>query len=159
MAIRLATAVAIIVALAAAKAVAGTILTVTGAAGDPAATRVISEEEFHSFPTMTYATRTDYTDGPTMFTGPLAREVLGEETLRGASVAVMTAANDFAVEIPASDLVRYDVIFATRVNGRRLSRRDKGPIWVMYPLDRHQELQNSAINSRLIWQLERLELR
>lgn len=159
MAKRLATGAFLALALVAAKALAGAMLTVTQGAGDSARTWTISEQAFHRFAAISFATRTDYTDGEALFSGPLAREVLGEDALRAARVAVMTAANDYTVEVPVEDLLEYDVIFATRMNGLPLSRRDKGPVWLMYPIDRHEELRNPAVNSRLIWQLERIELR
>ena len=44
-------------------------------------------------------------------------------------------------------------------NGERLSRRDKGPIWLIYPLDDHEELKDPVYTIRLIWQLTAMELR
>ncbi len=51
------------------------------------------------------------------------------------------------------------MILALRTNGARLTIRDKGPIWLMYPLDDHAELRDPVYNSRLIWQLTTMELR
>ncbi|HSG35732.1 MAG TPA: oxidoreductase, partial [Sphingomonadaceae bacterium] len=73
-------------------------------------------------------------------------------------VGIFVAANDYKVEIPLEDFVRYDVIFATSMNGDRLSLRDKGPIWIIYPMSDHRELRDPAYNQRLIWQLVRIEL-
>ncbi len=44
-------------------------------------------------------------------------------------------------------------------DGERLSLRDKGPLWLMYPIDDHAELQDPLYNVRLIWQLTSMELR
>ena len=48
------------------------------------------------------------------------------------------------------------MIFATHMNGARLSLRDKGPIWVMYPISEQEELQDPSTNAKLIWRLVRV---
>lgn len=106
-------------------------------------------------------TATEFTDGPATFTGPLARDVLAEAMRAnpGATVAVMRASNDYAIDIPLSDFMQYDVIFALTMNGKAMSRRDKGPVWVMYPFGEHPELHAATYNNRLIWQLVNVTLR
>lgn len=137
------------VALCAGAARAGTdaILTVAGE-GAPVA---LSSEAIAALPQHEIATATEFTDGRPVFRGPLARDVL--KAPAGATVAVMRAVNDYTVEIPLSDFADYDVVLATHMNGAPLSRRDKGPIWVMYPLDSHAELASPVYVNRLIWQL------
>lgn len=103
-------------------------------------------------------TTTVWTDGVQSFDGPLVRDVLPKQDLSGLTVFAV-AMNDYTVEIPAEDFATYDVILAMRQNGKQLSVRDKGPIWIVYPRDDHPELQSNAENAKWIWQLKRLELR
>ena len=67
------------------------------------------------------------------------------------------AANDYFVEIPTEDFRRYDVILAMEADGAPLARRDKGPIWLMYPISDHEELGDPIYIHRLIWQVVRIE--
>ena len=69
----------------------------------------------------------------------------------------LRALNDYRVDIPADDVRRYDVIVAHQLNGQALTVRDKGPLFLMYPFDRHPELRNSVYFSRCIWQLRHIE--
>ena len=108
-----------------------------------------------SLPQHTIATTTDWTEGVMEFQGPLARDVLEAADASGATV-LARALNDYSIEIPASDFTNYDVIMALRQNGAVLSRRDKGPIWIVYPRDDNEELQTVEYNSRWIWQLREL---
>lgn len=103
-------------------------------------------------------TSTDWTDGTQSFEGPLVRDLLSRLGASGTTV-MATAANDYSVEIPVSDFLRYPVILALEMNGKRLTLRDKGPIWIVYPRDDHPELNDPLINGRWIWQLKRLEIR
>jgi hypothetical protein len=93
------------------------------------------------------------------FVGPLARDVLASFDLGAVTTVHLVAANDYSFDIPLGDLTKYDVILAMQADGKRLSIRDKGPIWLMYPLDDFPELQDPKYNLRLIWQLTVMELR
>jgi len=119
----------------------------------------LSEEDLQTLPQVTIRTKTEFTDGVVEFVGPLARDAVALIDVGGATTAHLVAANDYALDIPLSDLMDYDVILAMQASGKRLSIRNKGPIWLMYPLDDHAELQDPVYNLRLIWQLVRMELR
>ncbi|MGE4610417.1 MAG: hypothetical protein AAED33_03275 [Paracoccaceae bacterium] len=113
----------------------------------------LTEEDLLALDQFTVQTENEFVDGLVEFVGPLARDVialLGEQeivTLR------LIAFNDYAVEVPVSDIMDYDVIFALSQNGERFSIRDKEPAWVIYPMSDHEELQDRIYNDRLIWQL------
>ena len=74
------------------------------------------------------------------------------------SVLVLSA-SAMSAEIPTSDFQRYPVILAMTMNGKPLSRRDKGPLWIVYPRDDHPELATPEVNARWVWQLKALTVR
>lgn len=103
-------------------------------------------------------TTTPWHTGQPAFSGPLLREILKAAGAQGQTLR-MSALNDYRVDIPADDAERYDVIVARLLDGRPMSVRDKGPLFVMYPFDRHPDLRNTVYFSRCIWQLRRIEIR
>jgi len=118
----------------------------------------LSDEELMAVPHATINTENEFVDGMTAFTGPLGRDVLalvGE----GGSTVVLTAVNDYAVEVPIEDFINYEVVFAISADGERFSRRNKGPVWVVYPMSDFAELQDPVYNARLIWQLVKVEIK
>lgn len=118
-----------------------------------------SRTDLENLPQITLVTENEFVDGPTKFVGPLARDIL-DTVGRGISDSLLlTAANDFQVEIPVNEIDKYDVVFALQANDIALSARDKGPIWVIYPISEHKELQDPLYNSRLIWQLVRMDVK
>lgn len=119
----------------------------------------MTEDELLALPQVTVRTNSEFTDEVVEYEGPLARDVVELVGAHGATTAHLVAANDYAVDIPLEEFFEYDVILALYADGKRLSRRDKGPIWLMYPLDDHSELQDPLYNVRLIWQLTTMELR
>jgi hypothetical protein len=100
-------------------------------------------------------TSTTWTDGKNKFIGVLGRDLLKAVGAKGTEIFAV-AVNDYKITIPISDFNKYDVLLATSMNGKVLTRRDKGPIWVVYPRDDHSELQTETINGRMIWQLVKI---
>lgn len=118
-----------------------------------------TEAELMALPQVTIRTGTEFTDGVTAFEGPLARDVVARVGVGKAETAHLVAVNDYSVDIPLQDFFDYDVIFALYADGKRLTMRDKGPLWLVYPIDAHPELNDPIYNARMIWQLARVELR
>ncbi len=114
-------------------------------------------EELAALPQVTIRTENEFADGVVNYTGPLVRDVLEHLALQDADTLRFTAANDYYVDIPGSDFRKYNVIVALEADGKRLSRREKGPLWVMYPISDHDELRTQVYSSRLIWQVVRID--
>lgn len=112
----------------------------------------LNDDDLLAMSQLVIVTANEFVDGTAEFSGPLARDIVA---LLGAEVetVILGAANDYSVEVPVADFTNYDVIFAMFQNGVQLSPRDKGPIWVIYPMSEHIELQDRVYNDRLIWQL------
>ncbi len=106
----------------------------------------------------TLATSTPWTNGVPTFTGVLARDLIDRLGATGNTVRAV-ALNDYAYEIPVADLLRYRVLLAMEMNGERLQVRDKGPIWIVFPLDAHDELRNRTTERKMVWQLTELQFR
>ena len=94
------------------------------------------------------------------FTGPLLRDVLkaAGANLDGGSSLRCTALNDYRVEIPLADVRRFDVVVAHLFNGKPMSVREKGPLFIIYPFDEQPQLRTTTYFSRCIWQLKSIEL-
>lgn len=131
-------------------------LTLTRGAGS-SETLEFSLESLSELPQVTIVTENEFSDGPVSYRGPLVRDVLAHLGLDQTETVRITAANDYYVDIPTSDFRRYSVVLAIEADGKRLSRREKGPIWVMYPISDHPELRDPVYNTRLIWQVVRIE--
>jgi hypothetical protein len=114
-------------------------------------------DDLTALPQHTVVTTNEFTDTPVAYTGPLARDVLELLALDGLDVVRFTAVNDYYIDVPTEDLHRYDVVLAMEADGKALSRRDKGPLWLMYPLSEHPELAGPIYNARLIWQVVRVD--
>lgn len=109
-------------------------------------------------PQVSFSTQTPWYPGARKFTGPLLRDVLALAGAQG-QVVEARALNDYRVVVPLEDARRYDVIVARLLDDKPMAVRDKGPLFLIYPFDKHAELRNSVYYGRSAWQLTSLELR
>lgn len=106
----------------------------------------------------TIATTTPWTEGVARFDAIPGAKLLEAIGARG-TVLVARAVNDYKVEIPIEDLRDKGAFLAFAMNGKALSRRDKGPLWVLYPFDGRAELKGDVYYNRSIWQLTGIEVK
>jgi hypothetical protein len=100
-------------------------------------------------------TSTIWTEGVHQFTGVLLSDLLGYLGAQGSQIEA-TAINDYSITIPVSDAVDGGPIVAYLMNGETMSRRDKGPLWIVYPFDSDAKYRTETIYSRSIWQLNKI---
>ena len=132
----------------------GHALTVVTTDGD---SHVLYLDELDAMDQVEFATTTIWTDGEVVFTGVSVSNLLQALEAAG-NVLRMSALNDYAVEMPVSELEDHAPIIATRMNGRTMSIRDKGPYWIVFPFDSDPEYRTETNYSRSVWQLESLVL-
>jgi hypothetical protein len=109
-------------------------------------------------PQRSFVTRTPWYAQPRQFTGPLLRDVLAAAGAQG-SMLKAVALNDYAVDIPMDDAQRHDVIVARLLDGKPMTVREKGPLFIMYPFDSDASLRNAIYFSRSAWQLSAIQVR
>lgn len=134
------------------------ILTVSGEIGaaNMGAVAVFDRAMLEALDWREIETYTPFTDGPQKFAGPTLASLL--ETIGVDSGTLMaTALNDFSIGIPVSDADAHDVLLALDHNGRAMRMREKGPIWVIYPSD-SADVIDDELGSRMIWQLNRIQV-
>ena len=101
-------------------------------------------------------TFTSFTDGPQRFAGPTLVSLLEAVGAEGTTLHA-TAINDYTVRIPVEHAARHGVILAMDMNGVPMRVRDKGPIWVVYPLT-EAEAEKKPFDDQMIWQLARIRI-
>jgi len=135
------------------------VLTVTGRiarTNAPGAAR-FDRAMLAALPQGSFTGETPWTKGRVSFTGPLGAALLDEVGAKG-SVLKVVALNDYASEVPVEDFRRHPVILATHRDGTEMAVRDKGPVWIIYPMDRVPSLRNPEVYHRSVWQIRDIEV-
>lgn len=120
-------------------------------------TAVFDLQMLRDLPSHTISTTTLWTDGVQEFQGVPLKALLEILDFKG-SLILASAINDYTVEIPADSLTDTAPIVAYSANGEDMPRRQKGPLWILYPYDSDPDFRTEVIYSRSIWQLDRLAL-
>lgn len=104
-----------------------------------------------------FATSTIWTDGVRAFTGVPLHAVLADVGVTSGVIRA-TAVNDYSVDIPVSEALDGAALIAFEMDGKPMSLRDKGPLWIVYPYDLSPIYRSEINYTRSIWQLERLSI-
>lgn len=112
-----------------------------------------------ALPQVTHVVSTPWYLRKVAFQGPLLRDVLAAAGVDSGNVIDAVAVNDFTAEIPFSDARQYEVIVALRMDGKPMSPRDKGPLFVIYPYDQVPQQNLTHYYDLSMWQLDVLKVR
>ena len=131
------------------------ILTITGAISqkNSAGGAAFDLAMLEAMPQVTVVTATPWTEGDTTFVGVSLKRLMTAVGAAGTTIHAV-ALNDYDVDVPFGDAEIPDVIVAYKMNGQMMKIRDKGPLWLIYPLSAHPELQNQETHGKMIWQLK-----
>jgi len=132
-------------------------LTVRGKTGD-GREHTLTLDEIRKMPRSSLSTHTPWYDGATTFEGVLARDLLKVVGVKGDTLTI-SALDDYSVDVPVSDLTKYDVIVAYRIDGKDLTVETKGPLFLIYPFDANPGIATEAYFSRCIWQIAKIEIK
>ncbi|OBQ71310.1 molybdopterin-dependent oxidoreductase [Mesorhizobium erdmanii] len=100
---------------------------------------------------------TPWTNGATEFDGPYLKAILEAAGAHGKTLRIK-ALNDYSADVPIGDATDYETILAVKMNGKPMSVRDKGPLFMIYPFDKNHELYNEKYFSRSVWQIKEIEV-
>jgi hypothetical protein len=138
-----------------------TILTVTGKIG----TTNVDDTIQMDIPTIESLGQVDYTltdpfdEVEISFRGVLMSKLLDVwQVADDATTLHMVALNDYAIDVPISDLRTYPVIFALQANGDYMPVSTRGPAMLVYPYGEY-ELDPAVYNDYWIWQIKSIEVR
>jgi len=117
------------------------------------AERTMDLAALDSLPQAAIVTSTPWTEGKRRFSGP---QLASLSTLAGgiAERALLRALNDFTAEVPSQDWTDLGIVLATRIDGKAPRVFEKGPFWLMYPVDTLPQPVEQKFLSRMIWQVD-----
>ncbi|WP_051328522.1 molybdopterin-dependent oxidoreductase [Geminicoccus roseus] len=119
--------------------------------------RMLTVAELETLGIWRVRTISPWEEGEIVVEGPLLRDVLAHVGLERANSILVRSMDGFAQQIPRADWDRFPVILATRVDGRPLGRRHKGPTRIVYPLLQHPELASPDHAARWVWLIASIE--
>ncbi|WP_207062046.1 molybdopterin-dependent oxidoreductase [Motiliproteus sp. SC1-56] len=110
-----------------------------------------------ALPQHQFATTTPWTKEVSRYEGVLLSDLLEYVKASGQHMTAV-ALNDYRVKIDLSELTGYPIILAMRKDGKPMRVRDKGPLWILYPMSDYPELDRANHHASMVWQLRSLHI-
>lgn len=129
------------------------LLTLRHGNGEPI--RTFSREELAALPQHQFSTITAWTQGSNRYQGPSLEGVLQG---LGAKRISMIALNGYRYELDLRPFAEFPAILAMSENGKPLTRRNKGPLWLLLPFSDRPDLKTPEHESAMVWQLVTIEI-
>ena len=129
-----------------------------GADGVVVETMTLAVKDLESERSRNITTSTPWTTGIKRFSGPLLRDLAALRRFPVTTIEV-NALNDYSAVIQNSDAEKYDFVLATRIDGELIRVRDKGPLWLILPLDEKPALNSQYYYSQMVWQVREIRFR
>ena len=117
----------------------------------------LSMLDLQSRPAVTFETSTKWTEGLQKFTGVRLHVLLQELGLNDGEISLL-ASNDYRMRFGLDEVRPDGAIIAYEMNERPMSRRDYGPLWLVYDYDSDPVNQLETIYTRSVWQLVRISV-
>jgi hypothetical protein len=120
-------------------------------------THLLDADALRQLPREEFETTTIWTEGPQAFAGVRMTEILDRLDIDTGQM-LLTAANGYQITIPVADFTPDGALIAYERNGQKMSLRDKGPLWLVYPYDSGAKFRTEIIYASSIWQLDRITI-
>lgn len=108
-------------------------------------------------PQHTLTTQTPWTEEAHVYEGVLLRDLLQYLGASGQYVTAL-ALNEYQSDIKMDLIHSYPILLAMKDNGTQMRVRDKGPLWIIFPLSEYPELNIPSHYEKMVWQLNALEV-
>ncbi|WP_164064079.1 molybdopterin-dependent oxidoreductase [Serratia marcescens] len=119
---------------------------------------LFTDKQLLAMPVRSITTSTSWTP-QRKFEGISVADILERVGAKGETLTFY-ALNDYYIDVPLSDVTKYNMILAYRMDGEMLKLRNFGPLFLVYPRDAAgPELNSPLYNSRFIWQVDRIVIK
>lgn len=117
-----------------------------------------TQSELEKLDTFTLLTTTPWRTEATLFSGVRLRDLLKRNGLYDAQTLMVTAENGYQVVLERDVWTKHDPLVATRVNGAGHTRRERGPIQLVFDMDADPETGSSRFQKNWVWMLSQIDI-
>jgi hypothetical protein len=116
-----------------------------------------SYDDLLELPQTEFHTGTIWTSEVNGYSGPSLAAVLDAAKMPYADMRIY-AINDYNIDFPAEKIAADAPILTIQVNGEPFSVREKGPIWLLFPFDDHDDYRTEDNFALSVWQLLQIDV-
>ena len=117
----------------------------------------VTEEDLLDLPQVTIETSTPWDEEVITFSGPTLKALLTRYNITEGELNLY-ASNRYQIQVPWDYIEDTTPIIANRMNGNPFSRRQRGPLWLIFPFDSDDRYRSYEVSAMSIWQLISIEI-
>lgn len=117
----------------------------------------VTDEDLLDLPQVTIETSTPWDEEVITFSGPTLKALLTRYNITEGELNLY-ASNRYQIQIPWDYIEDTSPIIANRMNGSPFSRRQRGPLWLIFPFDSDDRYRSYEVSAMSIWQLISMEI-
>lgn len=118
----------------------------------------LDEAVLAALPQVEFETATPWTLGTHRYRGPTLKSVLAAQQVDSDSAIDVAALNGYQQRVDLSLFAKVPLTLVRYQDDKPLTRRNKGPLWLLVPLSAHPDMDVSAIHNNMVWQVIRIEV-
>lgn len=118
----------------------------------------LDEAALAALPQVEFETATPWTLGTHRYRGPTLKSVLAAQQVDSARAIDVAALNGYQQRVDLSLFAKVPLTLVRYQDDKPLTRRNKGPLWLLVPLSAHPDMDVSAIHNNMVWQVIRIEV-
>lgn len=115
--------------------------------------RKLTLADIMTLPKAGFTTSTIWTEGTQHFEGVWLKDLVNHIEVDG-GLLELSALNEYLVDFTVADIATSEALVAYRHNGKLMSPRMRGPLWVVFPYDKGPEFRTEPTYVASIWQLD-----
>lgn len=104
-----------------------------------------------------YEVHDPYLGSPVVYQGVLLREFVKAYGQKDTELLKIRAIDDYKAEFGKDEWRQWDIMLATRMAGKQMGLREKGPVKIVMPYDTAKGMNQTLFNPKWIWQINRIE--
>ncbi len=106
----------------------------------------LDEAALAALPQVEFETATPWTLGTHRYHGPTLKSVLAAQQVDSASAINVATLNGYQQRVDLSLFAKVPLTLVRYQDDKPLTRRNKGPLWLLVPLSAHPDMDVSAIH-------------
>ncbi|MGY3857969.1 hypothetical protein [Aeromonas veronii] len=118
----------------------------------------MDEAALAALPEVEFKTATPWTTGVHSYRGPTLASLLASQGLKQVSIIDVIGLNGYRQRLDLSLFSGIPLTVTRFEDDKPLTRRNKGPLWLLMPFSAYPALDLPTIHSYMVWQLIRLEV-
>lgn len=119
----------------------------------------VTVADLERLPLVTYTTFNPYQMQRITYTGILLRDLVRIYAEPSCNSVTLTARDDYQVTFQETEWQRWDILLATRADGKKMSLSESGPVKIVMPYDTAEDIDHDIYTPKWIWLVASIEFK